>query len=151
MYAASRLPQLSQLVLGGDDRPWSHDNPFSRRGQWRGDVLGKFSHFPALRRCKLDGVNLCTLDGAGFDEVPVHVRALACALRNMPHLESLQLYVFVTTVTTGLLPVLDALEAAGTSHSCTALSVEHQSRKDYGHVSQVRHQQCPPHAWVWKS
>ena len=151
MHAASRLPQLSQLVLGGDDRPWSHDNSWSRRGQWRGDVLGKLSRFPALRRCKLDGVNLCKMHGASFDEVPAHVLALACALRNMPHLESLQLYVFVTTVTTGLLPVLDALEAAGTSHSCTALSVEYERSEYFGHVPQVRHQQCPPQAWVWKN
>ena len=123
IHAASRPPQLSHFAFGGDGGVRMHGGLVP----WCGNVLGRLSQFTALRHCKLDGVSLC---GEYHGEnIPTHVDPLAGTLRSMPHLESLRLYVFVTNVRTGLLPVLDALEAleaAGTSHCCTALCVEHE-------------------------
>lgn len=106
MRSAAQLPQLSDVTFGG---------PF---GSYLGSI--KFlNEFPSLRRCKL--VDLKLFGDFEPDQPACH---LANSLRGMPHLEDFSLTVDIFSCVTGLLPVLDALEAAGTSHSCTLLDIK---------------------------
>lgn len=114
IHTAARLPKLTEVKLGACGREDTYPHP----------VFHFLHTLPALRRCHLEGQNVTSL---GFTDER-NTDLLAGSLRQMlhleTHLEDFALDVFVDSISSPDFPMLDALEDAGTSHSCTRLTVD---------------------------
>lgn len=135
LRAAAKLKSLSDVTVGAHQSIIKGTCMFSFS-----DAVGYIDEFANLRRCKLvnvgiDALVLQDLD-AGLATVATQnalvgeptrtsaVQRFASALRRMPHLEDLSLQLRVTSSSTCVIPLLDALDAAGTSQSCTMLDFQ---------------------------